>query len=176
MRLAAGDGALLEAAWSGGLPLFPSARREGEASRMTTETNVATLRRAIQAINDRDLTVNPTLVTPGFIRHDLAGAFREIGGREGVTDFLQLLLEAVPDLQIREEELIATGDRAALRVTLTGTHRGAFQGVAPTGNRVEISGTHTYRFQDGLFAETWQLWDVATFLRQIGVVSRGPSA
>ena len=143
---------------------------------MTTETNVATLRRAIQAINDRDLSVNPTLVTPGFIRHDLASAFRETGGREGVTDFLQLLVAAVPDLQIREEELIAAGDRAALRVTLTGTHQGDFQGVAPTGNRVEICGTHTYRFEDGLFAETWQLWDVATFLRQIGVASHAAGA
>ena len=138
---------------------------------MTTAMNVATLRRAVQAINDRNLSVNPTLVTPGFVRHDLATAFREVGGREGVTDFLQLLIEAVPDLQIQEEELIAAGDHAALRVTLTGTHLGEFQGVAPTGNRVEISGTHTYRFEDGLFAETWQLWDVATFLRQIGVAN-----
>ncbi len=138
---------------------------------MTTEKNVATLRRAIQAINDRDLNINPTLVTPGFVRHDLASAFREVGGRDGVTDFLQLLIGAVPDLQIQEEELIATDDRAALRVTLSGTHQGEFQGVAPTGNRVEIRGTHTYRFEDGLLAETWQLWDVATFLRQIGVIT-----
>lgn len=140
---------------------------------MTTEKNVATLRRAIQAINDRDLSINPTLATPGFVRHDLASAFREVGGRAGVTDFLELLIGAVPDLHIQEEELIATDDRAALRVTLTGTHQGEFRGVAPTGNRVEIAGTHTYRFEDGLFAETWQLWDVATFLRQIGVVTGG---
>jgi hypothetical protein len=89
-----------------------------------TDQNVATLRRAIRAINDRDLSVNPQLVTPDFVRHDLAAAFREVPGAPGVTDFLQLLLEAVPDLQIREEDLIATRGRAALRVTLTGTHLG----------------------------------------------------
>jgi len=66
---------------------------------------------------------------------------------------------------------IAAGDRAALRVTLTGTHEGDFQGIAPTGNRAVISGTHPYRFEGGLFAETWQLWDVATFLRQIEAIT-----
>lgn len=138
---------------------------------MSTDANVATIRLALKAINERDLTVNPTLVTPGFVRHDLASAFREVGGREGVADILQLLMRALPDLHIQEEEIIATDDdRAALRVTVTGTHGGDFQGVAPTGNSVEISATHTYRFEEGLFAETWQLWDVATFLRQIGAL------
>ena len=56
---------------------------------MSTDANVATIRLALKAINERDLTVKPTLVTPGFVRHDLASAFREVEGREGVTDILQ---------------------------------------------------------------------------------------
>ncbi len=120
---------------------------------MTTEKNVATLRRAVQAINDRDLSINPTLVTAGFVRHDLASAFREVGGREGVTDFLQLLIEAVPDLQIREEELIATDDRAALRVTLTGTHQGEFQDIAPTGRGIE----RDFRWSPSYSGSNWTL-------------------
>ena len=138
---------------------------------MTAEENIATIRRAIQAINDRDLHINPTLVTSGFIRHDLAGAFREVGGPEGVTDFLQLFLKAVPDLQIKVEDIIATENRAAIRVTMKGTHQGEFQGVAPTGKKVKISGNHLYCFEEGKMAEAWNLWDVATFLRQIGALT-----
>ncbi len=138
---------------------------------MTAEQNIATLKRAIQAINDRDLSIVPQLVTPGFVRHDLAGAFREVGGREGVADFLQLLLKALPDLQIKVEDIFATEKRVALRVTLVGTHQGEFQGIAPTGRKVKVSGNHLYRFEEGKIAEAWQLYDVAGFLRQIGALT-----
>jgi predicted ester cyclase len=69
-----------------------------------------------------------------------------------------------------EEDLFATEDHDAVRVTSEGTHRGTLQGVAPTGQKIRISGNHTYRFEDGKTAETWQLWDVAAFLRQIGAL------
>lgn len=138
---------------------------------MTVEENIETLKQAIQAINDRNLSIVPQLVTPGFVRHDLAGAFREVGGREGVTDFLQLFLKALPDLRSNIEDIFGTGDRVALRVTLVGTHKGEFQGVAATGKKVRISGTNVYRFEDGKIAEAWQLYDVAGFLRQIGALT-----
>lgn len=138
---------------------------------MTVEENISTIRRAVQAINDRDLSIIPQLVTPGFVRHDLAGAFREAEGREGVTDFLQLVLKALPDLQIKVEDIFATERRVALRITWVGTHRGEFQGIAPTGKKVKISGTNLYRFEEGKIAEAWQLYDVAGFLRQIGALT-----
>jgi steroid delta-isomerase-like uncharacterized protein len=137
----------------------------------TAQANIKTLKRAIQAINDRDLHSVAQLVTPGFVRHDLAGAFRESGGPEGVTDFLQLLLKALPDLHITVDDIFATENRVAIRVTLVGNHQGAFQGIPPTGKRVKFSGNHLYRFEAEKIAETWQLYDVAGFLRQIGALT-----
>ncbi|UCE44537.1 MAG: ester cyclase [Candidatus Bathyarchaeota archaeon] len=122
-------------------------------------------------MNDRDLSIVPKLVTPGFVRHDLAGAFREVGGREGVTDFLQLLLKTLPDLRSNIEDIFGTGDRVALRITLVGTHKGGFQGIAATGKKVKFSGSNIYRFEDGKIAEAWQLYDVAGFLRQTGALT-----
>ncbi len=138
---------------------------------MTGEMNIVTIRRAIQAINDRQLHVIPEMVTPGFVRHDLAGAFREAGGRDGVADFLQLMLEALPDLHITIDDIFASGDRVALRITWNGTHNGKYQDIAPTGNHVTISGTNIYRFEDDKIAEAWQLYDVAGLLRQIGAIT-----
>ncbi len=135
---------------------------------MTAEENMAVIRRIIQAFNDRDLTVVPRLVTSGFVRHDLAGAFVDVKGREEVGDFMQLVLKALPDVHVTIEDLFATEDRAAMRITVTGTHQGEFQGIAPTGKKIKFSSFNLYRFEEEKLAEFWQLIDVANFLRQIG--------
>ena len=138
---------------------------------MTADENIVTMRRIVEVFNDRDLDIIPQLVTPGFVRHDFAGAFREAGGLEGVADFVQLFLKAMPDLQIKVEDVFATENCLALRVTLTGIHHGEFQGIAPTGKKVKFSGSRMYRFEEGKIAETWQLYDAAGFLRQIGALA-----
>jgi len=138
---------------------------------MTAEENIATMRRIIQAINDRDLGSIPQFVTLGFVRHDLAGAFREVEGREGVADFLQLVLKALPDVRVKVEDIFATENRVALRVVWEGAHQGEFQGIVPTGRKVKLSGINLYRFEEGKIAEAWQLYDVAGFLRQIGALT-----
>ncbi len=135
---------------------------------MTAEKNMAILKKIIQAFNDRDLTVVPTLVTSGFVRHDLASAFMNVKGREQVDDFLQVVLKALPDIQATIEDIFATEERGAMRLTITGTHQGVFQGIAPTGKKVTFSSFNLYRFEAGKLAEFWQLIDVANFLRQIG--------
>ena len=134
---------------------------------MTAEENIATMRRAVQAVNDQDLSIASQLVTPGFVRHDLTGAYQEVRGLEGVTDFIQLVFKALPDLQIKVEDIFATEKRGALRITVSGTHQGEFLGTAPTGKKVEFSQINLYRFEEGKIAETWQLMDVAGFMRQI---------
>ncbi len=39
--------------------------------------------------------------------------------------------EGFPDLTIAVEDVMAEGDRVTARVTMRGTHRGEFQGIAP---------------------------------------------
>jgi predicted ester cyclase len=41
--------------------------------------------------------------------------------------------EAFPDLRVQLEDAVAEGDKVVARFTTTGTHRGAFMGLPPTG-------------------------------------------
>jgi len=75
--------------------------------------------------------------------------------------------EGFPDLSITVEDVMAEGDRVAARVTMRGTHRGAFQGIAPTGKRVEVRAIDMFRMSHGKIVEHWGHADDPTgFLRQ----------
>ena len=67
---------------------------------------------------------------------------------------------------------IVAGDTAAVvqwhaAGTFTG---GPFQGIAPTGRRVEIRGVDVMEIADGLIQYNTIYYDGATFARQIGLL------
>ena len=73
---------------------------------------------------------------------------------------------AFPDMRITVEDMIAEGDRVSARVTMRGTHQGEFQGIAPTGKRVQVKTIDIFRIADGKIAEHWGHSDDPTdFLR-----------
>ncbi len=75
--------------------------------------------------------------------------------------------EGFPDLSITVEDVMAEGDRVAARVTMRGTHRGEFQGIAPTGKRVEVRAIDMFRISNGKIVEHWGHADDPTgYLRQ----------
>jgi steroid delta-isomerase-like uncharacterized protein len=75
--------------------------------------------------------------------------------------------EGFPDLSITVQDVMAEGDRVAARVTMRGTHRGAFQGIAPTGKRVEVRAIDMFRISGGKIVEHWGHADNPTgYLRQ----------
>jgi predicted ester cyclase len=57
------------------------------------------------------------------------------------------------------------------RVRLTGTHRGPFMGLEPTGRTVDAPPIDIMRFgDDGLAREHWGVFDALGMLRQLAVV------
>jgi predicted ester cyclase len=54
--------------------------------------------------------------------------------------------------------------------TATGTHRGDFNGLAPTGRRGRVNGCTIYRFKNAKITRSQAFWDAATLLRQLGAL------
>jgi predicted ester cyclase len=135
---------------------------------MVSEENAATVRRVLQAVNERDRSVISQLVTPGFVRHDYNGVSIDARGPEGLADLYDLLRSALPDLHLDVQEILATKDRAVAYVSTLGTHRGEFLGVQPTGQSVRYDSVDLYRLEGGRIAEIWPLPDLAGIRRQMG--------
>ena len=105
------------------------------------------------------------LMTPDAIIHQ-----PEVGGTEGLMAFNRVLRTAFPDWHSTPEELVAEGDTVAERWTGRGTHRGEWQGIAPTGNRVEVPGVVFYRIADGKIVEFRGSFDGMRLMQQIGAL------
>ena len=77
---------------------------------------------------------------------------------------------AMPDLEVVVEDAFGSGDRVCTRWTARGTNDGELMGMPPTGKRVEITGNSIDRFDaDGKVVETWDQWDNAGFMTQLGL-------
>ena len=74
---------------------------------------------------------------------------------------------AFPDFHTTIETLVAEDDWVAYNVRHQGTHEGEFEGVAPTGKRVEFRTMVFNRFADGIVVENWGLHDHASVLAQL---------
>src|SRR5688572_17647469 len=80
------------------------------------------------------------------------------GDTHGLAAFAErwaLFNAAFPDLEFIVGPIVAEGDLAASQWTATGTHRGEWQGIAPTDKEVSWSGINLFRFECGLIAESW---------------------
>ena len=91
-------------------------------------------------------------------------------GAQALKQVWALLLRAYPDIHLTVEDVIAEGDKVVGRTTVTGTHRGEFMGVAPTGKPVTYHEIFIFRFADGRVVESWGVVDVYAQMKQIGVL------
>ena len=91
-----------------------------------------------------------------------------------VTAQFAPLISAFPDWHWEIRHIVVDADYIAVHFTVTGTHRGAFQGIEATGRRVTISELTLYRLEDSNFAEVWDLTDMDAVMRQIRQGVDGP--
>jgi steroid delta-isomerase-like uncharacterized protein len=88
-------------------------------------------------------------------------------GPEGYKGTVAFLRSVFPDLTMTIEDVIISGDRAAVRSTARGTHRGDFLGIPATGRTVEFAAFDFHHVADGKFRTSWHLEDNVGLLAQI---------
>lgn len=133
----------------------------------SAEANTALLRDSVEAFNAGDTARLLAVAAPDIVIH-YAELPEPLRGRETWKQGYELVKRAFPDLEIRIDDLVAAGDKVALRLTLGGTHLGEFQGIPATGRRISYVSHEFYRVADGLVAEEWICSDMASLFRQLG--------
>ena len=134
---------------------------------MSAEENKALLRRTYEAVNQGNLTAFFELFTPDFVLHN---GSMTIQGLEAFKQIEAMLLTALPDIHYAVEDIIGEGDKVAVRLTVTGTHRGALMGVPPTGKHTTVTESALSRIVGGKIAEHWSETDMLGLMQQLGVI------
>jgi steroid delta-isomerase-like uncharacterized protein len=91
-------------------------------------------------------------------------------GLEGLKDILRAMRTGFPDLVFSTLEQISEGDKVASRFEWTGTHRGTFLGIPPTGKAVRVWGIVIDRLVEGRIKETRIIMDTMGMLMQLGTM------
>ena len=77
---------------------------------------------------------------------------------------------AIPDLKATVHDVIAEGDRVAVRWSARGTNTGTGNGLPATGKPLEVGGFALFRMVDGRVAESWGMFDTMGLFRQLGLI------
>ncbi len=125
---------------------------------MSFEQNKAVVVRFGKAMDEQDWAVLDT--HPGLAEH---------------MPFYQYLFAAFPDLRGKSETMVAEGDWVTERLTVSGTQKGEFLGIAPTGRKASWEVIAMYRLADGKIVKHRAQGDVTGIQRQLGAQPTQPA-
>ena len=122
-----------------------------------------------KAITDRDLDAMIAHLDENVIE-DITpvGILR---GTSEVREFFSDLFAAFPDFEFTVEQANSTVQVSVIQWRATGTFRGApFQGIEPTGRRIEVRGCDCIEVEDGKITRNTAYYDGAAFARGLGLL------
>ena len=99
------------------------------------------------------------------------GTGMDVRGLKSFKKIYSVTHDAFPDNHTTFDDMVVEGDKAVVRYTTTGTHKGTFMGVPPTNKKVTFSTIEIDRFADGKVVEAWERYDTLSIMQQLGVVS-----
>ncbi|MCP8314023.1 MAG: ester cyclase [archaeon] len=72
--------------------------------------------------------------------------------------------------------MVVEGDKVAVRVTESGTHKGEFMGIPPTNKKWTVWGIFIDRVAGGKIVEEWGVFDALSWMKQLGLVPKPEKA
>jgi steroid delta-isomerase-like uncharacterized protein len=133
---------------------------------MTAESNKHIMERfTSEFLTTGDAALAEEFLSPDIVLH-FAG--QQQRGRDTYLAVVAANADTFEDLVWTVEEMVADGDAVAVQYTMTGTHRGDFAGVPPTGKAVVAQSMAFYRLADGQIVEERAQLDMLGILQQLG--------
>lgn len=133
---------------------------------MSAEANKEHIRRYVRdVLNGGDLGA-----LDRYVARDAVAYSSNVPEGTSMAGVVAMVRTAFPDLQVREDDLIAEGDRVVVRMTWRGTHRGPLYDIPPTGKQATFPMIAIYRLSEGKIAELHYQADMLGLLQQVGVI------
>ena len=133
------------------------------------DSNGTIVRRFVdEVINNGNFSTLHELVHPSYVYRS---PDQELHGQQALKALFSSYRRGLPDLNATIDDLIASGDKVAIAITLSGTHTGDLMGIPATGKPLKVHGMVLSRLADGKIVEEWEILDMLGMLQQLGVES-----
>lgn len=132
---------------------------------MSLEENKAIIRSLYEADNKKDLSILDELISPDFYDPTF-----QLRGPESYRQFETAFFKGFPDWIETIDDIIAEGDEVWIRFTATGTHKGEWGGLAPTGKKIKIKSVQIWRIINGKVVAKDSIIDSLDAFKQLGVI------
>jgi steroid delta-isomerase-like uncharacterized protein len=142
--------------------------RKGESC-MSAEESKDIVRRFWDVWEEGNIDLVDELLAPEYFNHTPASPDQPTGP-ESVKEVVSMFRSAMPDLKVVVEDMIAEGDKVAVRYMLEGTYEGELFGIPPTGRELSIKSISVERVSDGKVREHWRVTDSLDMMQQLGIV------
>ena len=132
-----------------------------------SQQNKALLRSYFKALRSGDLAARDKFWGGNIITHGPAG----IGTLHGLAAAIRIHDDVRDSFTHRIssiDDMVAEGDKVAIRFTASGTHNSPYMGIPPTGKRVTWTGTTIFRISGGKIVEEWFIDDLLFQLNRPG--------
>ena len=117
---------------------------------------------------NRESTIDE-LLSPEGVGFGLAATDTEVHGPAQFKPFVRNFRSAFPDMHFVIEDMVAEGDKVAVRLRVTGTHNGEGLGFPPTGRKIDITAITIIQFAKGQLVHGWNNWDQLGMMQQLGM-------
>ncbi len=142
---------------------------------MSDAENIAVMQRWFAAVNAHDSDRLTDLLDEGFVWEGTSTS-----GVRATTAAWRFLFSAFPDLRLEPEQVLVQGDAVVARWRLIGTHLadlaltgpgGPLRPVAATKRRIDLPACSVSDVKNGRIVRCWVYRDIATLLRQLGLLT-----
>jgi len=139
---------------------------------MSAEQNKALVSRYVEEMANYwrtgDLSFVDGIFDSSFVQH-ISGLPPNMG-REAMKQMFPMFRAGMPDFQMKIEDMVADGDRVAIRISWHGTHKGEIMGINPTGKKASITEMQFFRIANGKIMERWGESDMLGLMQQLGMI------
>jgi steroid delta-isomerase-like uncharacterized protein len=137
----------------------------------TPEENAATVRELIQrTMNEGDIAYAEKVLSDDYVEQNpMPGGTAD---KAGAIAMFQMMRQQTPDYRIEVEDVIASGNKVAVRSTMHGTDTEGFMpGMPATNKPFSMGAIDVFTFDDnGMNTEHYGVYDIAGTMQQLGLV------
>jgi steroid delta-isomerase-like uncharacterized protein len=144
---------------------------------MTTQDNAATVRELIERVlNEGDIGFAEKVLSESYVeRSPMPGGTAD---KAGAIAMFNMMRKQTPDMHIDIEDVISSGNKVAVRSTMTGTDtEGMMPGMPATGKPFSMGAIDVFTFDDGgMNTEHYGVYDIAGTMTQLGLMPSPPQS